>query len=192
MRLFFASQYRHLPFSNIIKLTRRKSSTIIHDNNTRTVTVSERRGTTSSIIVNQSHEKNASTISAFACNVQIGSHHFFSDVKAVEKGGDFGPSPKELLYAAVGSCSIMTIRTFYENSKNIKNSSWDNTELINISIVLNEIKGNHAHLPDGLDIVISLVGCISDIQKKRLLRASENCPVKKIISGGLLMNTVLR
>lgn len=34
--------------------------------------------------------------SSFACKIDIGPHHMFSDVKIIEKGADVGPSPKEI------------------------------------------------------------------------------------------------
>ena len=55
--------------------------------------------------------------------------------------GDMGPSPKELSYSALGSCTVMTMRTFFENSKAIKGSSWSKSSLEYISVMLDEVKG---------------------------------------------------
>jgi hypothetical protein len=58
--------------------------------------------------------------SRFACDIVIGRHKSFSDVKPIEDGADLGPSPKEICYSALGSCTVMTIRTFFENTKGMK------------------------------------------------------------------------
>lgn len=55
--------------------------------------------------------------SSFACNIEIGKHTSFCDLKVAENGADMGPSPKELCYSALGSCTVMTMRTFFENTK---------------------------------------------------------------------------
>jgi putative redox protein len=130
-------------------------------------------------------------MSSLICNIQVGKHSMISDVKPVEKGGDLGPSPKELCYSALGSCTVMTIRTFYENTKATKSSSWASSNLVNISILLDEVSGTHAHVPEGVDMTIELEGDLTEVQRNRLLRAADNCPVKKMMSGGLLMNTSL-
>lgn len=160
---------------------------------TRRIIVSEikRAADTNQLAFKGGKFQSLTNLSSLICNIQIGRHSLISDVKAVEKGDDLGPSPKELCYSALGSCTVMTIRTFYENTKAMKGSSWASSSLVNISVLLDEIAGNHAHVPDGVDITIELDGDLTDEQKERLMRAANNCPVKKMMSGGLLMNTSL-
>ena len=129
--------------------------------------------------------------SSFACKIDIGPHHMISDVKIIEKGADRGPSPKEICYSALGSCTVMTLRTYFENTKAIKGSSWANCHLTRISIIMNEIMGSHAHVPEGVNMVIELEGNLSVLHKERLLRATDNCPVKKMMSGGLKINVAI-
>ena len=129
--------------------------------------------------------------SSFACKIDIGPHHMFSDVKIIEKGADVGPSPKEICYSALGSCTIMTLRTYFENTKAIKGSSWANCHLSRISIIMNEVMGSAAHVPEGVNMIVELEGNLSVLHKERLLRAADNCPVKKMMSGGLKISVAI-
>ena len=129
-------------------------------------------------------------ISRFACKIGIGQHVSLSDLKHAEGGIDMGPSPKEIFYSALGSCTIMTIRTFFENTKARKGSSWAESDLMNIAVMLDEVKGAHAHIPEGINIFIKFEGNLTQSQKERLVQAANNCPVKQMMSAGLLINTV--
>jgi putative redox protein len=129
--------------------------------------------------------------SRFACKIDVGHHHLCSDVKIVENGADIGPSPKEICYSALGSCTVMTIRTFFENTKAIKGSSWANCHLTRISVTMDEVMGSNSHVPEGVNMVVQLEGNLSLLHKERLLRAADNCPVKKMMSGGLKISVAV-
>ena len=85
----------------------------------------------------------------------------------------------------------MTIRTFFENSKAITTSTWANATLSSVSVLVTEVKGDHPHVPQGLNLAISLTGDLTSIQQQRLLRAATNCPVKMMLSKELKITTVL-
>lgn len=131
--------------------------------------------------------------SKFATTVIVGNHKHIttSDLKESEEGADAGPSPKELLMSALGSCTCMTIRTFFENSKALSNSAWSESTLDRVSVLLTEELGDHAHVPRGLRLDITLDGRLTEAQRERLIRAASNCPVKKMMSGGLEISTSL-
>ena len=123
--------------------------------------------------------------SAFATSITVGNkHRISSDLKTDERGVDDGPSPKELLLSALGSCTAMTIRTFYENSRANTSQKWG--ELRRIAVVLHEVPSDdHPHVPRGIDLQVSLDGDLTQAQMDRLLRAASNCPVKQMLSGRL-------
>ena len=128
--------------------------------------------------------------SKFATTITVGNKHIIpSDLKEDERGADAGPSPKELLMSALGSCTAMTIRTFFENS--ISNSGWNEASLDRVTVLLTEEMGDHAHVPRGLRLDITLDGNLTEAQRQRLIRAASNCPVKKMMSGGLEISTSL-
>jgi putative redox protein len=147
--------------------------------------------------------ENRNTVSNFSISVQSGTHTLQSDVLTAAGGANMGPSPKELLMSALGSCTAMTIRVFYENSvKTAKagagagaaattsstNLGWENSTLENVNVVVEE-KGDHPHVPSALQVSIKLFGNLSEEQRARLVRAASNCPVKKIITGSTTVET---
>jgi putative redox protein len=129
------------------------------------------------------------------CHASSGNHTVHSDLTVAAGGSDAGMSPKQLLMSALGSCTAMTIRTFFENSraqaaKAGNSSGWASATLDKVSIGLTE-HGDHPHIPSSISISIALGGNLTEEQKARLVRAAENCPVKKIMTGSTKLETVL-
>eukprot|EP00428_Durinskia_dybowskii_P068157 CAMPEP_0170407356 /NCGR_PEP_ID=MMETSP0117_2-20130122/28204_1 /TAXON_ID=400756 /ORGANISM="Durinskia baltica, Strain CSIRO CS-38" /LENGTH=163 /DNA_ID=CAMNT_0010664599 /DNA_START=42 /DNA_END=533 /DNA_ORIENTATION=+ len=116
------------------------------------------------------------------CTVVSGKHKITSDIPVAGGGEDKGMSPKEILMSALASCTAMTIRTVFEGSKLKAPNAWDGADLSGISITVAE-HGDHPHVPSKLTVDINLSGALTEEQKKRLLRAADACPVKKIITG---------
>lgn len=141
--------------------------------------------------------------SKFACKTVSGNHNVVSDLTKLADGNDLGPSPKELLMSALGSCTAMTIRTVYENSKAFahkKNNAkelygsnlggWAGSTLEEISVKVEEW-GDHPHIPDKLTVHIELKGKLTSEQKNTLLKASLNCPVKTMLTKGIKVESAL-
>jgi len=83
----------------------------------------------------------------------------------------------------------MTIRTFYQNTKEL-NESWKSSRLENISVIVEEKLGNEKPIPRGLVIKLTLYGELSSKQIERIEHASSNCPVKQVILGGRDTNSI--
>lgn len=100
----------------------------------------------------------------------------------LDKGGqDLGFSPKELLTAALAACTTITLR-MYANHK-----QWDLKE-INIKVELDWDKDNHkTTIIRSLD----LTGNLDDEQRKRLLQIANSCPVHKILTNPIEINTTI-
>lgn len=128
--------------------------------------------------------------STVSCKITTGHHTLMSDVTKLAGGADSGPSPKELLMSALGSCTAMTIRLYYEHSKAKASSSWSTSTLREINVKVEE-SGDHPHVPSKLSIHIALVGDLTAEQKERLLAVSKNCPVKKIINNNTDIESIL-
>lgn len=130
--------------------------------------------------------------SKYSCSVTSGNHTLVSDLTNIAGGSNLGMSPKELLWSAVGSCTAMTIRTYYERSKaaalsspSTKFSGWADSTLETIGVRVEEY-GDHPHVPSEVSIEIRLVGSLSIEQKEKLMSISKNCPVKKIMSANTI------
>ncbi|MDY0008598.1 MAG: OsmC family protein [Bdellovibrionales bacterium] len=103
-------------------------------------------------------------------------HTFLSDA-TLEKGGqDKGPAPYELLLAALGSCTSITIRMYAERK------GW---ALDKVSVKLTHHReddmGNAV-----IDIItrdITLEGNLDAEQRARLLEIANKCPVHKTLGN---------
>lgn len=100
----------------------------------------------------------------------------------VEKGGkDTGFSPKELLAAALAACTSATVRMYADRKQ------WPLDEAtIDVDLVQDE-KGSKTVI----NRKIHFVGNLDEEQKKRLLAVANACPVHKILSSPIELNTTM-
>lgn len=111
--------------------------------------------------------------------VQYNQHQWFSDV-AVELGGDdAGPDPHALLGAALGSCTALTLHMY------AKRKNWP---LEDVQVQMDEQSA------DGSTTLvrrITLVGALDTAQREQLLAIANKCPIHKILSGKIVIDTAL-
>lgn len=96
-----------------------------------------------------------------------------------------GPSPKQLLYSSLATCTMYTLQTF------ILNSAWD-VDSRNITCHVSEVMSpGEQHLPAKLllEIVVAQ-GSMTAGQQRALIRASAFCPVKRMMA--VEIETVLK
>lgn len=117
-------------------------------------------------------------------------HRLISDEPIAMGGADLGLNPYELLLAALGSCTSMTLR-MYANHKQI--------DLQDIVVKLHHSRV-HAEDCAGcekqmlLDVItrsIQLTGNLSDQQRTRLLEIANQCPVHKTLQNKIQIKTDL-
>ena len=117
----------------------------------------------------------------FQLTVRTGSATFIADEPIGIGGLGSGPNPYDLLSAALGTCSVMTMRLYASRKK------WP----------LERIRVKVTHLRNGLDAAdtfsreIQLQGSLSDEQQQKLLEIVSNCPVYKTIERGSEVLTTL-
>ncbi|MCC8935678.1 OsmC family protein [Bradyrhizobium sp. Arg68] len=103
--------------------------------------------------------------------ITIGRHTLRSDEPTASGGDDNGPSPYQLILAALGACTAMTIRMYADRHK--------------MPLSRTTVELQHFTLPsigdagklDYFTRTIRLEGELTDEQKLRLLEISEKCPV---------------
>ncbi|TAJ45952.1 MAG: OsmC family peroxiredoxin [Chitinophagaceae bacterium] len=114
---------------------------------------------------------------AYRVEIRNGRHELTADEPLNLGGGDTGPTPDELLEAALASCTAITLR-MYANRK-----EWPVTE-INVAVYL-ERKDDKTIFTRNIQIE----GTIDEAQKERLLQIAKACPVSKTLSGSIDIKT---
>jgi len=113
----------------------------------------------------------------FAQHIDVGGHRLRADEEASNGGDNTGPAPHELLLAALGSCTAMTLKVYAERK------GWP---LQDVRVTLNGVTGE-----GGLVITrhIVLDGNLDAEQRQRLIEIAEKCPVHKTLAGDIAIKT---
>lgn len=121
----------------------------------------------------------------FTRTIYTEQHQWFADESKTIGGDDYGPNPYELLLAALGACTSMTLRMY------AKRKQWP---LDDIRVSLTHRKETR-EAGDSLDIfhrVISLTGeSLTEDLRQRLLEIANRCPVHKTLAGQIEIQTEL-
>ncbi len=118
-------------------------------------------------------------------------HRWISDEPLESGGADLGASPYELLLAALGSCTSMTLR-MYANHKKLDLEDIE-VELYHSRIHVEDCAAcdKQNALIDKIDRSIRLTGSLSEAQRKRLLEIANLCPVHKTLDNKIVIETQL-
>jgi uncharacterized OsmC-like protein len=129
--------------------------------------------------------------SGFAQEIRTGKHHLHADEPASAGGTDSGPSPYELLLAALGACTSMTVGMY------ARRKGWPLEE---VSVHLRHSK-IHAldcaecetkeGLLDKIELDIQMSGPLDDGQRARLLEIADKCPVHRTLTSEVEIKTRL-
>lgn len=138
----------------------------------------EPRAPEDGVLVQSGHGK-------FGTQVYAGSHAFVADEPKSYGGEDMGPTPYDLLLAALGACTSMTIRMYAERKA---------LPLEGVEVLLTHERDHaedcQAMVEDGMQLqaifkTIRLTGDLSDEEREKLYEIAEKCPVNKTLTGEL-------
>jgi len=129
-------------------------------------------------------DKVSSTITTelYKIEIQSPSGNLLIADEPLDKGGkDLGFSPKELLIAALAACTSATLRMYADRKQ------WDLQE-VKIDLDLDR---NDSENKTYINRKIQLIGNLDEDQRTRLLDIANKCPVHKILSNPIGINTGL-
>jgi putative redox protein len=122
-------------------------------------------------------------------SIRIEPHRLYADEPVGAGGGDAGPNPYELLLAALGSCTSMTIQMYAERKR------WS-LESVHVRLTHDRIHsedcvgcGANGGVVDQIKREISLVGNLTDDQRRRLLEIANKCPVHRTLTSTMHIET---
>ena len=125
----------------------------------------------------------------FAQQIQAGAHHLSAD-EPIESGGtDTGLSPYDLLLAALGSCTSMTIGLY------ARRKDWPLQEVV-VSLWHSKIHAadcaeceTREGKIDRIEREIQLVGSLTSEQRSKLMEIADKCPVHRTLTSEIDIRT---
>ena len=127
----------------------------------------------------------------FVQEISAGPHHLRSDEPASVGGTETGATPYDLLLAALGSCTSMTMAMY------ARRKQWP------LERVTVRLRHSRVHTEDCaacetqdtkltvIDREIALEGSLDEDQRARLLAIANRCPVHLTLSGRIDIRTTL-
>jgi putative redox protein len=128
---------------------------------------------------------------SYAQNIVAGSHRLIADEPVAAGGSNSGPTPYDLLLAALGACTSMTVG-MYARRKN-----WPLQGVV--------VRLRHARIHaedcatcetkegflDRLECELELAGQLTTEQRSKLLEISEKCPVHRTLQSRIEIQSSL-
>lgn len=127
--------------------------------------------------------RGSGTRTGFLHDVLAGGHRFAVDEPVAFGGTDAGPTPYDLLLAALGSCTSMTLAMY------ARRKGWP---LEGVTVRLRHDRIHAADcadcetregMVDRIERQIELAGPLSDEQRARLLDIADKCPVHRTLNA---------
>ena len=114
-----------------------------------------------------------------AQGLEIGPHRLTVDEPIDNGGEDLGPNPFEYLAAALGACTALTLQMYS------RRKTWplENAE-VRVLIAAEEETQVFTRK-------IHLTGPLDETQRSRLLEIANHCPVHKLLTGKIRIETSL-
>lgn len=127
----------------------------------------------------------------FRTELRAGDHRLVADEPKSVGGTDLGPTPYDLLSAALAACTSMTLKMYAAHKK---------LELTSATV---RVQHDKVHAEDCEDCetdsgkidefrrTIELVGNLDDAQRERMLEIADRCPVHRTLHGEIKVRSKL-
>ncbi len=124
-------------------------------------------------------------------DIEAGGHHLVSDEPLDLGGTDAGPTPYDLLVAALGSCTAITLQMY------ARHKGWP-LEGVEVRLTHGKIHARDCAdcetkegRIDRIERGIVLQGALDDAQRARLLEIADRCPVHRTLTSEIQISTRL-
>ena len=128
----------------------------------------------------------------FGTEVHTVSHRFVADEPRSYGGDDTGPTPYDLLNAALGTCTAMTMKMYADR----KGVPLDGVQVAVTHERDHQHEGDHVHaMEEGMPMqalhrVITIRGdSLSEEDRSKLMEIADKCPVHRTLEGHLHVHT---
>lgn len=111
--------------------------------------------------------------------IEVRANQFFAD-EPPDIGDDQGPAPHELLDAALGACTAMTLHLV------ARRKQWP-LEDVRVHLSHRSAAGVYT-----MEREVELIGALNEEQRQYLLGIANKCPVHKTLSGKIEIESVLK
>lgn len=118
----------------------------------------------------------------YTTTVRSGNHTIIADEPLEQEGMDKGMTPDELLGAALGACTCITLRMYADRKE------WElDAVYADVTITYDE----QTNLP-AFHVSLKLEGTLDPAQKIRLENIASKCPVHKALKQPLAITTIIQ
>lgn len=117
--------------------------------------------------------------SAYSVDILVSGHKIKGDEPVSSGGENLGPAPYDLLLAALGECTAMTVRWY------AKKYDWPLDKV--------EVKLSHRKIDkvDNFEKQVIIHGdSLTEEQKKKLVEVAAKCPVQRTLQSNVVINTL--
>ena len=122
--------------------------------------------------------------SPFAVSIEVSGHSLVGDEPRSKGGNDLGPAPYDLLLAALGECTAMTVRWY------ARQHNWP---LERVEVTLTHAKGGvegKSAKADHFAKTIRISGKdLTEDQRDKLVAVAARCPVQRTLEGTPVITT---
>lgn len=117
-------------------------------------------------------------IKKYETKIVSGKHQWIADEPEDLQGTDLGPNPNQLLASSLGACTAITIR-MYADRKSMP------LDEVTVELTIDKVS------PEDHTItrVVHLSGNLSEAERERLIQVANACPVHKLLSGKITIET---
>ena len=125
----------------------------------------------------------------FAQEIHAGSHRLHADEPASAGGTDTGPSPYDLLLAALGACTSMTVSMY------ARRKSWP-LEEVTVNLRHSKIYATDCAecetkegMLDRIERDIHFSGPLTEEQRSKLIEIANKCPIHRTLTSEIDIRT---